>query len=371
MSPTPGRPRVVALLAEIKERPWDDLPRLILADWLEDHGEADRAEFIRLQCRLAALDETDPPPGLRRRLATDVAAYELSPQDREAPPRRELRRREQELLALHEADWLGPLLGTHLADWEFRRGLLRLRPKKLELNGREMTALIGTEALAWVEGVALRGLDAHTFRRCLASPVLREAVALEVRRCHVGPDEMAALAACPHLAGLDSLRLEGWHVLGAGLGRLAATPHLRRLTRLALRRSAAVSPDDLAPLAALPRLTDLDLSRNGWVGGVGGLPDCPLLARLTRLDLGNNSLMHEDPGQYGGRNGIAALAASPHVAGLTHLNLADNFLQEGEAEHLLASPHLGRLVAFDLSYNGFRADVEERLRRRFGPGLRL
>ena len=28
----------------------DDLPRLIFADWLDEHGDADRAEFIRLQC---------------------------------------------------------------------------------------------------------------------------------------------------------------------------------------------------------------------------------------------------------------------------------------------------------------------------------
>src|SRR4051812_185048 len=38
----------------------DDAPRLIFADWLEDHGDADRAEFIRTQCRLARMSEDDP-----------------------------------------------------------------------------------------------------------------------------------------------------------------------------------------------------------------------------------------------------------------------------------------------------------------------
>jgi uncharacterized protein (TIGR02996 family) len=35
------------LLADILEHPEDDTPRLILADWLEEHGESERAAFIR------------------------------------------------------------------------------------------------------------------------------------------------------------------------------------------------------------------------------------------------------------------------------------------------------------------------------------
>jgi uncharacterized protein (TIGR02996 family) len=40
-------------LRDIIERPDDDTPRLVYADWLQDHGETARAEFIRLQCGLA------------------------------------------------------------------------------------------------------------------------------------------------------------------------------------------------------------------------------------------------------------------------------------------------------------------------------
>jgi uncharacterized protein (TIGR02996 family) len=42
-----------ALLRAIADRPDDDLPRLVYADWLDEHGQPDRAEFIRVQCRLA------------------------------------------------------------------------------------------------------------------------------------------------------------------------------------------------------------------------------------------------------------------------------------------------------------------------------
>ena len=37
----------------IIENPDDDTPRLIYADWLEENGDPDRAEFIRLQCWIA------------------------------------------------------------------------------------------------------------------------------------------------------------------------------------------------------------------------------------------------------------------------------------------------------------------------------
>lgn len=49
-------PDYVALLAAVRADPESDLPRLMLADWLDDWGEADRAELIRVQCRAAELE---------------------------------------------------------------------------------------------------------------------------------------------------------------------------------------------------------------------------------------------------------------------------------------------------------------------------
>lgn len=39
--------------------PDDDTPRLVFADWLEENGEVERAEFIRVQCEFATLNQTD------------------------------------------------------------------------------------------------------------------------------------------------------------------------------------------------------------------------------------------------------------------------------------------------------------------------
>jgi uncharacterized protein (TIGR02996 family) len=44
-----------ALLRAICEQPWEDTPRLVYADWLEENGRPERAEFIRLQIELAAM----------------------------------------------------------------------------------------------------------------------------------------------------------------------------------------------------------------------------------------------------------------------------------------------------------------------------
>jgi uncharacterized protein (TIGR02996 family) len=41
-----------AFLQAIIESPDDDTLRLVFADWLEEHGDAARAELIQLQCSL-------------------------------------------------------------------------------------------------------------------------------------------------------------------------------------------------------------------------------------------------------------------------------------------------------------------------------
>lgn len=41
------------LLRDICAHPADDAPRLIFADWLDEHGQLERAEFIRVQCEIS------------------------------------------------------------------------------------------------------------------------------------------------------------------------------------------------------------------------------------------------------------------------------------------------------------------------------
>lgn len=47
--------RYQALLQEVLRAPQEDAPRLILADWLEEEGQAERAEFIRVGVELGQI----------------------------------------------------------------------------------------------------------------------------------------------------------------------------------------------------------------------------------------------------------------------------------------------------------------------------
>ena len=49
-----------ALLRAILDAPEDDAPRLVYADWLDEHGDDARAAFIRAQVELARLAPDDP-----------------------------------------------------------------------------------------------------------------------------------------------------------------------------------------------------------------------------------------------------------------------------------------------------------------------
>jgi uncharacterized protein (TIGR02996 family) len=47
------------LLKAVAASPDDDLPRLVAADWLDEHGEPERAEFIRVQIERANADRPE------------------------------------------------------------------------------------------------------------------------------------------------------------------------------------------------------------------------------------------------------------------------------------------------------------------------
>jgi uncharacterized protein (TIGR02996 family) len=56
----PGRdPQETAFLTSIVEDPDDDANRLVFADWLDDHGHADKAAFVRLEVEFSRLPHSD------------------------------------------------------------------------------------------------------------------------------------------------------------------------------------------------------------------------------------------------------------------------------------------------------------------------
>jgi uncharacterized protein (TIGR02996 family) len=89
-----------ALFAAILAHPDEDTPRLVYADWLQEHGDEPRADFIRLQ----------------------IERERLTPADPQFPT---VLRRERTLFAHHKARWLMPLqVMLPGASMKFRRGFV-------------------------------------------------------------------------------------------------------------------------------------------------------------------------------------------------------------------------------------------------------
>src|SRR5262249_20347749 len=87
-----------ALLSDIRANPDDDRVRLIYADWLQENGQPQRAEVIRVQVELARLADDDP----RREALAD---------------------RQDELLAAHRDEWW-PVRESGTVRATFHRGLV-------------------------------------------------------------------------------------------------------------------------------------------------------------------------------------------------------------------------------------------------------
>jgi uncharacterized protein (TIGR02996 family) len=411
----PGSPRgeLLALLDAVKERPKDDAPRLVLADWLEEHGDADdvaHGQFIRIQCELARLPLSDPR----------VPA---------------LRRREHQLQQAHAAAWLRPfseaLPDWKRSDWKFERGLAHLALADTTFMGPELDKLGGAEAWARVESlyanVAPRGL-----LKLLAMPGLASLTSLQLHTSNWGgfrPDHYRALLRCPHLrrlraltitsvdfcegllgtkgiaalgrsglaeqltslelfgksvdaaaaetvaqsprlAQLKELTLSGDRIGPAGIKALVRSPHLAALEHLSLLHITRAGLQALTSTTGLPRLKSLDIT----CGELGPAPPYrlatwPHLAGLTTLRIhgcrlgpdGVLALMTSphatqlnwlDVGHnHLGPEAAVALAGAPGLRSLTHLSLCLNQIGPVGVKALLASPHLARVEELDLSAN--------------------
>ncbi len=271
-----------AFLQAIREAPDDDGPRLVYADWLDDHGQPERAEFIRVQCEQAR--------GVEERRAATLA------------------QRARELLQAHWEDWVGPLRdATRPRGPNFGEAWLAsgYSPAGLEMFRRGFvdSLTLGTEEF-------LSRTDVLAGLLPLRSLTLRGAE----RRAE-------ALAACPYLEGVETLAFVDYYdapLKADGVRALASSPYLGRLRVLHLFRND-VGDAGVEALAAAPWLGGLhrlNLFDNGLSdAGARALAACPLLARLRILNLGGNEI---------GDAGVAALAASPHLAGLITLVLSVN-----------------------------------------------
>jgi uncharacterized protein (TIGR02996 family) len=351
-----ARPELIALIDACKDAPDDDAPCLVLADWLDEHGDEHdraRAEFVRSQVSRVKLDDEDP--------------RWLEHYDREG-----------ELLRQHGEAWMGSLGDVvQPNDWNFvhnhHRGLFSLHsPADVSLASEKQLAR--SEAWAWVYSLtvtsspATSALDALARSPLLASltglgidwPGLMEEAGLDsllasrrlkrlrslsLRGCKFA-HAAHAVAAARRLKNLTKLDLEGNPIGDQGAQRLASALHLRGLRELSLG-NCDVGRDGAGALGGSPmlgRIETLHLTSNKELDGVAvayllraGMP-----CALKKLDLG---------GTAAGDGGAAAIASAPQLAGLRELAL--NFCGIGDegATALAESPHLRHLERLLLPSN--------------------
>jgi len=134
-----------ALLAAVLARPDEDLPRLAYADWLEEHDQSERAEFIRVQIELARNHLTSGCEVCRERYPTTWKHW-----DKQAPcpGRAELLRRSREL-------WSYDDLGRAGFDFDFWTSVGMI-PHQGDYT-RGFVSLVRCSAVDWLtNAVAIR-----------------------------------------------------------------------------------------------------------------------------------------------------------------------------------------------------------------------
>jgi uncharacterized protein (TIGR02996 family) len=232
-----------AFLQAILEEPDDDAPRLVFADWLDDQGEAERAEFIRLQCLLA-----------------DLPAYDSRQAD--------LERRAALLLGAHEERWTRGLRGR-VAFWAFARGFVEEVGAPTAQFVEQAPALFQLAPLRtvhlWHHNAIdlLAGCHLHRLRHLdlSGSPLTDEDVltlagvahldglrGLNLGSTGIGDAAVHMLAHARGLAGLNELYLSSNQIGNAGARALATTPQLQRLTALYLDANPIPDADSRALL---------------------------------------------------------------------------------------------------------------------------
>src|SRR5579872_1614374 len=196
-----------ALFAAILDAPDDDAPRLVYADWLDEHGQPERAEFIRVQIE-------------RARLLADNPRAEA------------LKKREKVLWEAHGDGWR-----KELPVWARPRCLYE-RGFATAVQARARDFLKGAAGLlrrAPVRRVELRNLDDALAAAVAASPALGRLSAFGVYFSNLTGAGWRALLSAPGLGNVTALDLGGGAFGPAEASALASSPHLRRLTSLVLR----------------------------------------------------------------------------------------------------------------------------------------
>ncbi len=407
-----------ALLRAIVQNPQDDWPRLVYADWLEEHGQAERAELIRVQIQRANLPHDDP----------------------QQPP---LRTRERHLLDEYSNRWLAPVQAL-LRQVTFCRGFPEFARVETHLFLREHAALF--RFLPTLRGLHLYNAAAH-LHGLILSPGLAPVRELSIAAQYLHDAVFQQFALAESLQQLEALDLSSNNLTrmslsvlvrrwGSSLQSLNVQQNLLepdvfvnglaelrslRLRRLAisltestldsmanrrqapwsllqsletftvrLLRANSTMLRHLAESPILPWITHLEISHMADTAELGTLLQAAPLERLEALSLafsliGNRGLrdllqaeanlprLHTLNLSRTGisHEGIRLLCESPLFQSLAHLDLSYAAFDPNSLNPLLGSFPQPRLVTLDLIYCRLTEGTKRKIAQRFGPDVCL
>lgn len=280
-------------LATIRATPDDDAPRLVFSDWLEDHGDLARAEFIRVQCELAR----------------------LGPRERRY---HELTWRAEALLVENRGRWLAELPGLDGVEWlDFERGFV-----------------------STVRVLDVRILYRHDRAIAAAAPVYRAEIVKLDEGKQARPWGTVPWLRALRLQGLDTIKTDATDSLLANVGEITLT------SMNAYHATQWLTQHDLPELKVI-RLQGSHTAGTVVATWVTDHAD----VRPTRLELGTrfvdyNSGYFEDPTL--GPEGTQTLAQAANLGDLEALNLNRQRVGPQGLQALLTSPHLGKLRELEL-----------------------
>lgn len=326
-----------ALYAAIVANPREDTPRLAYADWLDEHGDADRARFIRLQYEIEKL----PPIGAKVSKA---------------------KKEEEALLKSRGGEWAGDVANLTMA-YRFRRGFVEsvdvmavyfphhaerlleiapIRRVRFITLGTLVPVIAAMPVLGRFEELAFNSYimeqihDHGRLEALLASPHLASVRRLDFSMSRLDRADAERIARCPRLGGLVHLDLSWNQITDAGLIAIANSDRMPSLTSFACRAGSQV-----------------------FAEGVRVLVNSPSAGRLEHLCLA---------GQRLGNHVATVITSATRLTNLRTLDLSDNGIIDAGADALAAAPHLAGLERFIL--RGHRTTIgkaaRERLKKRFG-----
>lgn len=359
-------------LQALREAPDDPAPGLIYADWLEEHGQAERAEFIRL-----SLDLVGRPPEDNKRPGLILELQDLGS--------RVLPGWQEELPRVRGMSWDPPRTGFFRSITVHHVGaFLKGAPEILaaapvttiqldirleQLNPADLEALAGLADLQSIRELVIRrqGMTGTLIRPLLGSPNLTNLRRLDLWENTIGAAGTKAIAVNPQLANLASLDLQGNAIRQTGAQALASSATLVGLRDLNLRYSQIDRKglEALVEPSGLPQLERLNLGANNLIDGdLLLLAESSLFPRLRGLNLASNR-------GISGR-GLQHLLDTGSRFNLEELNLSGAELTGATLKMLALAPRIGGLRRLNLVGAEWTPAVAEAIARsRLREGLEI